>query len=177
MVCVACRHGGDSLNAGDASGGRAAHDLLGRRSRHDGRPTLDGWASLTRYTAFPRCNPSANGSQEVAVLAIAETTVQYEYPLGAYIVTGATTPRILQTNSTHAVLGFAVVVNVTTDWYKIAQTSKTAYFSKDTMTLTTVCHLVPTLAKLLTIIPEQLSPQIYGTIDKNSFTSQHTSDD
>ncbi|RHY41269.1 hypothetical protein DYB38_011380, partial [Aphanomyces astaci] len=84
---------------------------------------------------------------------------------------------ILQTNSTHAVLGFAVVVNVTTDRYKIAQTSKTAYFSKDTMTLSTVCHLVPTLAKLLTIIPEQLSPQIYGMIDKNSFTSQHTSDD
>ncbi|RHY86890.1 hypothetical protein DYB37_003212 [Aphanomyces astaci] len=85
--------------------------------------------------------------------------------------------KILQTTSTHAVLGFAVVVNVTTDRYKIAQTSKTAYFSKDTMTLSTVCHLVPTLAKLLTIIPEQLSPQIYGMIDKNSFTSQHTSDD
>ncbi|RHY75330.1 hypothetical protein DYB34_014004 [Aphanomyces astaci] len=85
--------------------------------------------------------------------------------------------EIWQTTSTHAVLGFAVVVNVTTDRYKIAQTSKTAYFSKDTMTLSTVCHLVPTLAKLLTIIPEQLSPQIYGMIDKNSFTSQHTSDD
>ncbi|ETV73034.1 hypothetical protein H257_12072 [Aphanomyces astaci] len=235
--------------------------------------------------------PSANAGWmgEVAGLAIAETTVQYEYPLGAYIVTGATTPSetasgtgILYTDGTvdkadftdckkvesltwdtagHYVANliavqvllsllamaltrsdfyvtippppktkvmtyicticwpdwsvssccswwsllyadvariyrgtancdliwlslstilvriFFVVVNVTTDRYKIAQTSKTAYFSKDTMTLSTVCHLVPTLAKLLTIIPEQLSPQIYGMIDKNSFTSQHTSDD
>ncbi|RHY73778.1 hypothetical protein DYB30_008699 [Aphanomyces astaci] len=136
--------------------------------RHGGPSANAGWGI---------CNPTANGPQEVSGLAIAETIVQYEYPLGAYIVTGATTPSILQTNSTHAVLGFAVVVNVTTDRYKIAQTSKTAYFSKDTMTLSTVCHLVPTLAKLLTIIPEQLSPQIYGMIDKNSFTSQHTSDD
>ncbi|RHY21738.1 hypothetical protein DYB32_009721 [Aphanomyces invadans] len=68
-----------------------------------GPPDNVGWASLTfvaGYDAFPHCVPSTNGPQDIAGLAMAETTVRDEYPMGAYVVT-VWSDKLMQTSERH----------------------------------------------------------------------------